>query len=168
MNNQNFVKLNRNIKYWRGYKNNNTFRVYVHLLLSAYWENDIGTTELTINEISTELKISDGMVRRAIEYLVKDGKITKEKHNKFTKFVIKNVANKLQTNDTQTTNSQHSNDKQPTTTRQQPDNNPSNKQQQHDEQTTNNQQEIRLIDEYNQTKKENESFENWQYRTGNW
>ena len=91
--NNNFIKINRDIIYWGGYTNANSFRIYMHLLLIGYWdwENNTVETKITIKKIAEQLNINVNSVRTTINKLIKTGKIQKNGKGEMTHFFIKNV-----------------------------------------------------------------------------
>ncbi len=93
-----FIMLDRNIMKWRWYKNPNTMRVFVHLLLKANVK-DHKLYDLTIRRgqavVSTEslaenLGLTFSQVRTALGHLKKTGEITSESTNQFQVITIVN------------------------------------------------------------------------------
>jgi hypothetical protein len=122
-----YVKIYRKIKKWEWYKDGNTLRVFLHLLLSAnyapskYKGHDVGVGSLVtgISAIGRELGISFQQTRTALEHLKSTGEITIKPTNKFSIISLTHFAdyqnaeaednkqnNKQLTNNQQTTNKQ--------------------------------------------------------------
>ena len=86
-----FIKLDRNITKWRWYKNANTMRVFIHLLIEANitpyeFENvKIGRGELatSYDSIANTLNLTNQQVRTAIQHLKSTGEITVKRYPKF-------------------------------------------------------------------------------------
>lgn len=121
-NGQSYIKLFRKMKKWGWYKDSNTKAVFIHLLLSATWEETeyLGERLLPGDVIfgrkayARDTGLTEQNVRTAISHLLKTGEISTIKvTNKFTVLHIERwrffqgesgkVTNKL-TNDQPTTN----------------------------------------------------------------
>lgn len=93
-----FIKLDRSILFWRWYANANTFRVFVHLLLTAnFAKSEFETVSILRGEavtsyerLSRELGLSVGQVRTAIAHLKSTGELTVKRFPKFQVICIKN------------------------------------------------------------------------------
>lgn len=93
-----FIKLDRNIKNWRWYQNANTFRVFVHCLLSAnvssYEFEGItirrGEFPTSYDKIANTLNLTNQQVRTAINHLKSTGEITTKIYSKFQVISIVN------------------------------------------------------------------------------
>lgn len=121
-----WVKLNRSMLDWEWYDDTNTKVVFLHLLLTANWEEKRyhghvikeGDTIIGLNALAEELGLSVRQVRTALEHLKMTGEITVKATNKFSIVTIENWA-KYQVDDLpsdkQTTNERQTNDIQPTT-----------------------------------------------------
>ena len=80
---QSWIKLNRNITRWRWYKNGNTVRVFLHLLLKANVKPnefmsikvDRGEAATSQGNIAKELGMSQSQVRTALNHLVETGEL---------------------------------------------------------------------------------------------
>lgn len=91
-----FIKLDRNILDWRWYKNANTMRVFLHLLINAnVTDNDFETITIHRGEVAASYKsIADALVlsvqevRTAIKHLKSTGELTVTKYSKFQVFSI--------------------------------------------------------------------------------
>ena len=86
-----FIKLDRNITKWRWYKNANTMRVFIHLLIEANinnnpFENIIikrGQLPTSYEKIANTLNLPIQEVRTAIQHLKSTGELTVTRHSKF-------------------------------------------------------------------------------------
>lgn len=93
-----FVKLSRKILDWRWYSNANTFRVFIHLLLSANYadseyENltvERGQVVTTYPQLSKKLDLSLKEVRTAIRHLTETGETAVASYPKFSVISILN------------------------------------------------------------------------------
>lgn len=91
-----WIKLNRNITRWAWYKNGNTVRVFLHLLLRAnvraskFMGITIQRGEAVggLRSIADDLDISMQQVRTAIGHLQKTGEISVKNYSKFSVFHI--------------------------------------------------------------------------------
>lgn len=122
-----FIKLDRNILEWRWYKDVNTFKVFVHLLIKAnvkphdFERVTIGRGELATSypSLAAETGLSIRNVRTALEHLKETGEVTVNRHPKFQVISIP----KYDYYQTQLTGNRQSNwqssDSQPTGNRQQ-------------------------------------------------
>lgn len=87
-----FIKLNRKILNWRWYHDSNTFRVFVHLLLTAnVTDHDFeritvhrGQVVTSVARLSENLKISVKSVRTALEHLKSTGEVTVKTTSKYS------------------------------------------------------------------------------------
>ncbi len=86
-----FVKLDRNITGWRWYQNANTFRVFIHCLISASIKDydfegveiKRGSFPTSYEKLANSLDLSIQQVRTALGHLKSTGEITTEKHPKY-------------------------------------------------------------------------------------
>ena len=91
-----FIKLDRNILRWRWYTDENTYRVFLHLLLTAnYKDADFQTITVHRGErvtsygaIAKDLKLSVQNVRTALEHLKSTGEITSKTYSKYQVITI--------------------------------------------------------------------------------
>lgn len=91
-----FIKLDRNILRWRWYTDENTYRVFLHLLLTAnYKDADFQTITVHRGErvtsygaIAKDLKLSVQNVRTALEHLKSTGEITSKSYSKYQVITI--------------------------------------------------------------------------------
>lgn len=125
----NYVTINRKILNWEWYKNVNTFKVFIHLILKANWKAgrfegiDIprGSLVTSIENLAFETGLSVRNVRTALDHLENTGEVTTKGYSKFTVIVVNNYdiyqAGDRWT-DKQLTNNRQTTDKQPTSNRQ--------------------------------------------------
>lgn len=93
-----WIKVDRNILEWGWYKDANTFRVFMHLLLTAnvkphkFLGVDINRGELATSQksLAEALGISIQSVRTAISHLKLTGEVTVKQHPRFTVISISN------------------------------------------------------------------------------
>ena len=126
MTNNGFVKVNRNILNWRWYGDDNTFRVFFHLLLKANYQD--GEFEIhTIKRgqlvtgrkaLAKELNISERQVRTALDHLKTTNEIAITPTSKYSIITI-NSYDKYQSVTNTSTNDRPTNDQQPTNNQQQ-------------------------------------------------
>lgn len=123
--NPSWIKLFRKIEDWRWYKDGNTFRVFVHLLLEAnYKDHDFenitvhrGEVVASYETIGLALNLSVQNVRTAISHLKSTGELTASQHPKYQVFKLLNYdlyqenqqANQQATNSQLTGNQQATN-----------------------------------------------------------
>jgi len=103
-----YIKLFRKITKWQWYTHETTFRVFIHLLFKANWEDKIvngihlkrGQVITNWREIATELEILDKNkkparqpIRTALKNLKSTNDITTKKLNKGTIITINNYNN---------------------------------------------------------------------------
>ena len=94
----NFIKVNRKILKWEWWPDINTFRLFMYMLLEAWWKDGNykgkiiprGSFPSSIAELSKETKLSENEVRTAIKHLKSTGEITSKSHSKYTVFTVKN------------------------------------------------------------------------------
>ncbi|MGN1480375.1 hypothetical protein [Porcipelethomonas sp.] len=93
-----YIKLNRKILEWRWYKNGNTIRLFIHLLLTANI-SDKDFEGLTIKRgqkltsyphVSAELGMTIKEVRTALEHLKKTGEVAVSKYPKYSVITVLN------------------------------------------------------------------------------
>lgn len=93
-----FVKIDRKITSWRWYQDNNTFRVFFHLIITANYEDrefetltiKRGQKVTSYTSLAAETGLSVQNVRTAINHLKSTGEITVSSHAKFSIITIKN------------------------------------------------------------------------------
>ena len=93
-----FIKLDRSIEKWRWYKNGNTLRVFIHLLLNANvvshdFENitiERGSLATSYESIGVTLNLTVRQVRTALGHLKATGTITTKVYRRFQVITIVN------------------------------------------------------------------------------
>ena len=83
MNDNGFIRLHRSLMQWEWYTDANTFRVFMHILLSANWQEgrfkgqDVKRGQLitTVSRLSKELKLTNKQIRVALDHLSKTNEI---------------------------------------------------------------------------------------------
>ena len=121
-----FIKLHRKMTKWGWYHDANTFRLFVHLLLTANYEPRVfegrmierGQRAASIAGLSKETKISVRSIRTSLEHLKSTNEVTTETTPKFTIITIKNY-DLYQQPTNELTNDRQATDKRPTNDRQQ-------------------------------------------------
>ena len=115
-----FIKLDRSILTWRWYHDGNTFRLFLHLLLTAnikpssIGEITIGRGEVAVSymNVANTLKLSKQEIRTAFRHLKATGEITLTRYSKFSVVSIVNFElyqskqHSLQQSDEQSPNTQ--------------------------------------------------------------
>ena len=104
-----FVKIDRKITKWRWYKDTSTFKIFLHLILTANYEDrefeDIvikrGQRVASIRSLAVESGLTEKNVRTAIKHLKATGEVASLSTPKYTVFTVVNyekyqiVANKV-------------------------------------------------------------------------
>ena len=98
MRNYGYIRMSRDIKNWRWYKNPNTYRLFVHLLLMAnYVAGEFETHEIkrgqyvtSLNHLCDELGLSLQQLRTAIKHLKSTKDISVESTKKYSIFTVNN------------------------------------------------------------------------------
>ena len=93
-----YIKLHRKLKKWGWYTDANTFRVFMHLLLIASYEDNEfrgyeikpGQAVIGRKALAKELKMSERSVRTALEHLKTTNEITIKTTNRFSIITIEN------------------------------------------------------------------------------
>ncbi len=117
-----FIKLNRNILHWRWYQDGNTFRVFVHFLLTANIKPtmfrdiyiDRGELLSSYDCVANTLKLSKQEVRTAFRHLKATGEITVRRYSKFSIISVVNYELYQAHQHKAQHNSQHSANTEPT------------------------------------------------------
>ncbi len=92
------MKLYRDILDWEWYSDMNTFRVYIHMILSANWQDGRfrgveirrGSLVSSYAKLAEATGLSEKNVRTAIKHLEKTGEVASRGYNKFSIFTLKN------------------------------------------------------------------------------
>lgn len=120
MNDRGFIKISRNLLNWRWYKNLVTKSVFLHLLLTAnYEESELETIKIKRGQVVTSypslsenLGISIQQARTAIEHLKLTGEITVRKCPKFQVISIVNYDSYQSKSTGKSTGNQQANNRQ--------------------------------------------------------
>ena len=91
-----YIQLHRQMLEWEWYKDANTARVFIHLLLKANWkkgkwrgiEIDRGQLVTSRAHLAKECRISEQSVRTALTHLKSTGEITIETTNRYSLITI--------------------------------------------------------------------------------
>lgn len=126
-----FIKLDRNIREWRWYKDPNTMRVFIDLLLDAnISDRDFmgitvhrGETATSYAAIANRLDLSIQNVRTAIDHLKLTGEVTSTRYSKFQVISVVNYERYQRTSTQRLTINQQSTNNQVTINQQQLKNN---------------------------------------------
>lgn len=118
MENNGYIKIYRTLTQWRWYKDANTFRLFLHLLMTAnYKDMDFENTTIprgskvtSTTALADELSLSPQMVRTSIAKLISTGEITKRSTTKYTVLSVVNYE-KYQPKTSRATNNQQTNNK---------------------------------------------------------
>lgn len=94
----NYIKLYRDVLEWGWYRNPNTCRLFIHMLLKANWKDgkfegkviERGSFVSSTRRLSEELDMTIDEIRTAIKHLEDEKVITKQTTNKYTVFTVKN------------------------------------------------------------------------------
>lgn len=94
----NFIKIDRKITKWEWWSDINTFRVFVYMLISAYWKDGNykgvpiprGSFPSSISDLARETNLTENEIRTTLKHLKSTGEITSKSTNKFTVFSINN------------------------------------------------------------------------------
>lgn len=95
-----FIVLYRKLTEWEWYTDSNTLHVFLHLILTANYEDKHyrgklikrGQRVVGIRTLSEELNMSFQKVRTAIEHLLSTHEITRQKISNYTVYSIKNYS----------------------------------------------------------------------------
>ena len=120
-----FIKLYEQITKWGWYQNGNTFRLFIHLLLKANYEDSTfegmtihrGQVVTSVNKLSVQLKLSVREIRTALSHLISTNEVTTLSLSRFTVITIVKYddfqkATSLSTNDRQASDKRPTNDRQ--------------------------------------------------------
>lgn len=103
-----WVKIHRRILQWEWYGDTNTFRVFIHLLLSANhkkkrWKGIIiqrGQLVTSVAKLSVKLNLSSKQIRTAIKHLKETNEVATKATNKYTLITLLNYS-KFQNTETE-------------------------------------------------------------------
>lgn len=117
--NRDYIKLNRSILEWEWYRNINTCRLFIHMLLKANWKDGKfegmevprGSFISSYPRLADECGLTVNELRTALKHLVSTGEITVKPHSKYSVFTVKNYSlyqefNSQATGDSQSDNRQ--------------------------------------------------------------
>jgi biotin operon repressor len=98
MEQQGWIKLHRRLTEWEWYKNTNTFKLFIHLLISANhkpakWQGiniERGQFLSGIDSLSRATGLSKQSIRTSIKHLKSTGELTSKSTNKNTLYTIVN------------------------------------------------------------------------------
>ena len=93
-----YIKINRSLLEWGWYKDKNTSRLFIHMLLKANWKDGFflgieikrGSFVSSLAKLSEETNLSVREIRTAIKHLESTGEVTSKKYNKFSVFTVNN------------------------------------------------------------------------------
>lgn len=93
-----FIRLNREISDWEWYKNVNTCKLFLHMLLKANWKDERyqgvqvprGSFVSSNRNLALETGLSVQNVKTALSHLRKTGELIHCQHGKISVFTIKN------------------------------------------------------------------------------
>ena len=96
--NGNFIKIDRKITKWEWWSDINTFRVFIYMLISAYWKEGKykgkiiprGSFPSTISNLARETSLTENEIRTTLKHLQSTGEITIKSTNKFSIFSVEN------------------------------------------------------------------------------
>ena len=92
------IDLHRSLTKWRWYKNGNTMRLFIHLLLTANWKDD-GFEQITVRRgqrvasrrgLAEETGMTEREIRTALNHLISTGEVTSKSYTKYTVITIEN------------------------------------------------------------------------------
>ncbi len=95
-----YIKLNRSILDWGWYKDANTFRVFIHLLLKANIKDHSfetitvhrGELVTSYQSLADKLHLSEKQIRTAIQHLDKTGEIKRKRYSKYQVITVVNYS----------------------------------------------------------------------------
>ena len=93
-----FIKLHRQLLEWGWYKDNNTKAVFLHLLLTASYKDNVfnghlikpGQVVCGRKQLAEDLGLSESTIRTALKHLILTNEITIKSTNKFSIITIEN------------------------------------------------------------------------------
>ena len=95
-----YVKISRKIMKWGWYRDGNTCRLFLHMILKANWKDGeyqgvtipCGSFASTYQELAQEIGLSVKNVRTALEHLKKTGEVVVSRHAKFSVITVRNYS----------------------------------------------------------------------------
>ena len=118
------IKLHRRMTKWRWYRDGNTMRLFLHLILTANWE-DCDFETITVHRgqrvasrrtLAEEIGMSEREVRTAINHLISTNEVTSVSTSKYTVFTVINY-DEYQTATSKATSDRPATDQQATSDR---------------------------------------------------
>lgn len=118
----NFIKIDRKMLEWEWWQDINTSRLFLFMLLSAYWKDGRykgveiprGSFPASTADLAKATSLTENEIRTAVKHLKSTGEITNRNHGKYTVFTVVKYneyqenynqnANRMQTVDNQITN----------------------------------------------------------------
>ncbi len=93
-----YIKVSRKILDWEWWPDINTFRLFMYMLLTAWWKDgnykgkeiQRGSFPSSISDLAYKTGLTENEIRTAIKHLKNTGEITSKAYSKFTVFTIKN------------------------------------------------------------------------------
>ena len=106
-----YISLSRKIMYWDKYTDGSTFRLFIHLLLLANWEDKEwkgisikrGQVITSINKLANQMQLTTQQTRTSLNKLILTNEITKYATKQYTIITIVNYE-KYQNNNKQNNN----------------------------------------------------------------
>ena len=94
----NFIKIDRKILKWEWWSDINTFRLFMYMLISAYWKDGNykgktiprGAFPSSVTDLAKNTNLTENEIRTALKHLQSTGEITSKSTNKFTIFFVEN------------------------------------------------------------------------------
>lgn len=98
MENNGYIKIYRTLTQWRWYKDANTFRLFLHLLMTAnYKDMDFENTTIprgsriaSYRTLAEELDLTPKMIRTSIGKLIETGEVARHTTPKYTVYQVMN------------------------------------------------------------------------------
>ena len=95
-----YIKISRKIMLWGWYKDANTCRLFLHMILKANYKDGEyqgvtiprGAFISSYSELAQEIGLSVKNIRTALEHLKKTGEVAVSRHSKFSVFTVKNYS----------------------------------------------------------------------------
>ena len=120
-----YVKLSRDVLNWGWYKDPNTFRVFIHLIMNANWKDgeymghkvERGSLVTGRKQLALELDLSERNIRTAINHLKSANELTIKTTNKYSIITICQYERWTEKEETTDQQNDQQNDQQPTNSR---------------------------------------------------